>query len=270
MPYSPQSHQQLLDLLYRQRQLPLTDVIALFASNDGKPDLRETEYVINALRRGNSLSVREGEGAEFTGFNPRHLKAPEGVTLVLANPADLEADTGASFQREPMPADWDGDEPNERFVYWQDKIAMRLIGDVDEAPALAQRMLAFVQYFACHLVARRFDRVAELFSRALTSKFTAESLNQQLRQLEADWGALEHFTNVELQTLYCGTDAGTKLFTEMKLPKGIKREQRRGEASFQLAGLHTPSGVPLTTCNVYLAVVEEDGMLKVCDVRWGE
>lgn len=270
MPYSPLRHKKLLELLCEQRQMPLVDAIALFDDDKGNPDLEAAEHAIRFLEGSDTLLVRQGDADELSGFNSDCLEAPEHYWLVLNNLAGLETDACSSVEPLLVPAEWDAPEPNEQFVYPQAQYALRVIGDLDGAAALTERVRAFVHFFACNLLLRRFDKLESLLSLHIRAKNSAAVLEGKLLELEQEFGPLEFFDRLELQTIYSGNNAGQKLFTEMKLPKGVSRDDRRGEAVFQLVGLHTPGGVALQQCPVYLAVIEEAGMLKVCHLRWGE
>lgn len=270
MPFSYTLQQRLVNLLYTRREVPLVDVLAVFSAGDDQSEVEAVRHAIGELSAGEAIQIRYLPDGNLGWFNDACLLRPHQYTLILNSPGEIEVAAVAGREQQLVPAGWDGAEPGEQYVYVENPIALRVVGDLDGAAALAERVRAFAHYFACQLLARRFSGVESLFCQSVRTKNAANTLEKRLLDLEQAYGSLQFCDRIELQTVYCGRGAAQKLFTEMKLPDGVEREVRRGEAVIHLASVHTPNGVAMVTCPLYLAIIEEDGVFRVCESQWGD
>lgn len=62
---------------------------------------------------------------------------PHQYALVLSSPGEIELAAVAGRELQRVPAGWDGAEPGEQYVYVENPVALRVVGDLDGAAALS-------------------------------------------------------------------------------------------------------------------------------------
>jgi hypothetical protein len=144
-----------------------------------------------------------------------------------------------------------------------------IYGEIENCMIQYERLRAFTNMVAQHLVGRRFDKVSSKFSEHVSSKFTPEFIENKFVEKEKTYGKFDFFDRVEIQSIYSGKDRDKKYFDDEKLPKGIKRSQRVGTAFFQLLSDYTPNGVSHWDYTVSVSVIEEEkDLFKLYDLKY--
>ncbi len=268
MPYTAIRHRQLLAMLVNNTSVPLTEVIDCFADSKGRADLAAVDEALQFLDVGDSYYLFKKGSTEPLYLSDELLENPEDYSVVLTGLEGLEINMSEDFENLLDDSELSEDGPNEFYAEIKDREGLRIIGEPDGATNLAERIRAFTHYFGFHLAARKFDVVESLLSDHIRETHSAAELEAKMVSLEKQYGPFDYFDHVELITLYNGENADHKTDNEMKLPQGASRQARRGEARFRLVAMHTPNGIMLHDYTVYLAIIEEAGRFKVCDIRW--
>jgi hypothetical protein len=143
---------------------------------------------------------------------------------------------------------------------------VHIIGDIEQGVRMREQLYFFGQRLGKQLLNSEFDRVcSSLFE---NRKLEKDKFIADFRESSEVSGQYE-FSEVEVGSAYAITDGDQKVFDEMKTPKGVKREQRRGQITIRLASMFTPNGIPLWYDELQLDVISnEKGLLKVSRYNW--
>lgn len=255
------------EALLVRRSMPLAEVLTYFQKKNGKPDLEWASQFLYLIHQGGALVVEDAVGQQHP-FASECLSEAENYSLVLNDVAVLDsyvpngylALAELSFPVESTPP--------EVYCALQYHSVFRVVGVRDGAADLAEKIRAFTQYFAYQMSTGNATKAAGFFSSLISDKNTAPLLQERLSEFEAGYGAISHFDQITIHTVYNGKGRNKKLFREMALPKGADRDQRRGESEFLLVGMHTPSGAMLSSVRLSLGVIEELGVLKIANINW--
>ena len=144
----------------------------------------------------------------------------------------------------------------------RDQVAVH--GDMTLAPAVMHRLEGFAYFVANLIVQRRYDELSNLYWDSSKEENTPEGLTAYFNSTESKHGKIELFNNVRVSRVYAGKEGAKKHFDEMKLPKGVKRDQRVGIANFNLASSITSNGIPRWALDVYFEAIQNDtGEMKI-------
>ncbi len=141
----------------------------------------------------------------------------------------------------------------------------------DKALCLTQyeRLRSYTNMVAQVLLSRNFERFSSLFCEQVSSKYTMEYLSDKFNTFEQRAGGFEFFDRVGVGSVHAGHGLKLKDIGDIKIPKGMKKEQRIGESFFQLNGDHTPNGLSEALNVVRIAVMEaSNGCFKIFDIKF--
>lgn len=145
---------------------------------------------------------------------------------------------------------------------------LRIVGDVAGATRLAERLRAFTHLFALELVAGRHESLAGRFSARAAKGQNLSTMLQRIANIETEYGTFEAFDHVSVVKVFCGDVSGVvEPLAHMDLPKGVGRDEQRGQTEFTIASVMTPDGGMVYDYSIQLDVIEEDGRFRVIDAR---
>ena len=148
----------------------------------------------------------------------------------------------------------------------RDQVAVH--GDIELAPAVMHRLEGFAYYVANLIVQRRYDDLSGLYWDSSKEENTPDGLAAYFSSTESKHGKIELFNNVWVSRVYAGIEGAKKHFDEMKLPKGVKRNQRVGVANFNLASSITGNGISRWVLDVYFEAIQNDkGEIKITNMN---
>jgi len=82
-------------------------------------------------------------------------------------------------------------------------------------------------------------------------------------------GDYELFEVKEIGCAYSPTGGHHQVFEEIKIPKGVGRDQRRGQLNLSWSSMFTPNRLPLWSDELQLDIIGDDrNLFKVCNYRW--
>ncbi|MFB1490337.1 MULTISPECIES: hypothetical protein [unclassified Thiocapsa] len=109
------------------------------------------------------------------------------------------------------------------------------------------------------------DRIHGVFSSRATKGQTLDTLLTRIANLEKQLGPFDYFDHVEVIAVYNGDVADVDASAHMRLPKGVHRDEQRGDARFQIISVRTPNGMFVNEYTVSLAIIEEEGFFRIVD-----
>nr|WP_315482157.1 hypothetical protein [uncultured Undibacterium sp.] len=253
--------------LLTRKKIPLPEVLTFFINKNGKHDSKWASQFILEIHGGDALCLIDQNGNELS-FSESCFQNAEQYTLAIKDMAALDshvqsgylifADLGLSVEEIPP----------ESYCALQFSPMLRIVGDKVGAESLVERIRAFTHFFAHQLSIKRIAVAANFLSSAIVEINNEAQLSEKIGKLEAIYGELSFFDRVTVNTVYHGKGRDKKLFREMDLPKGMRRDLRRGESEFHLVGMHTPSGSMIHAVRISLGIIEENGLLKIASIAW--
>lgn len=268
MPTMPKDAKCFLELLAQRKELPFVEVLALFADKRGKTRRDAAAALLNHLWVEDLFVLLDHEGALVSWNDDGPWLQPEGHTLKLVGFGGKDANIARGFADRIDESDITVVTPGYVWAGLIRRDNLRIVGDRSGATALAERLRAFTHVFALELVAGRHDSLAGRFSSRATKEQTLATMLQRLANIETDYGPFESFDHVSVVKVFCGDVSGVvESLAHMDLPKGVRREEQRGQTEFKILSALTPDGGMVYDYSVQLDVIEEDGRLRVIDAR---
>jgi hypothetical protein len=266
MPATPKESKKFMMLLIEKKTLPFGEALSIFADKQGKFNRDNVAVVLNMLSAENCFSVLNKKGDEVWIDNVI-FDSPEDYTLRFNSIAGFETSVASGFSDWIDPNNVNEIAPNYVWATMQRREQLRIAGDQQDAPELAERIRAFTHQFAFHLVTGQHERIAGLFSTRAAKGQTLETLLTRIANLEKEFGPFDYFDHIEVISVFNGDVADVTASAHMKLPKGVHRNEQRGLSRFQIISVRTPNGMFIHEYTVSLSIIEEDGFLCVCDAK---
>ncbi len=269
MAANPKEQKEVLDWLVRHGSCDLTKVLETFFSQSKKPNLQAAVIALRTLQGEGVFEVVDSNDTDAGGLSIKEdmFNEPERYQLrlrgFLANDANI-----SSMNKMEVGEDVEEIEPYYNMVTLKDYDVVNFVGDIQDCIVTCERLRAFTQYFASLLIRRELETAAQLFSSTVSDKFSVQWFEEKFTNLEAIYGRFDFFDHLRVFSVYAGEGSDKNFFDEIKLPKGVKRSARVGESSFKLVSVYSPNGVAIYDYTVSIAVIEEDGSLKICDCNW--
>ncbi len=217
---------------------------------------------------GNLIQAREEKTGEVYDQFSKAIESPKDYCLIIQ-------DVEAAEDKRAETSDWKavpGSETviDEGLVNYDVRAQkdVLVIGDLEKGMLMYERIRAFTQFIATRLFNRDFTCVQEYFHSSWTSKAGTAGLQERYMSLEEEHGGFELFDEVKVLSVYAGEGSDRKVFEEIKLPKGLKRAQRRGSSIFKLISRVTPNGMPLLHADVFMEIISEDGAFKIVNIEF--
>lgn len=265
MATTPKENKQFLDRLINARSLSFGDAIAVFANRQGKINRDAVEATLNHLWIENLFVLHDASGNEASWMDDDPYDNQSDYTLKFVGVAGKENNFSKQYASRLREDDVAEIEPKHCWARMELSERLRIFGDRADAPLLAERIRAFTNFFAFHLMAKNHERIDGLFSTRSAKGQTLSTLLDSIAKVEKQYGPFEHFDHVEVISVYSGDISGVSASAQMKLPKGVKRSEQRGESKFQIVSVCTPNGVFVDEYTVGLSIIEEDGLFRIVD-----
>lgn len=264
MPYTPKENKAFLDRLVAEREIPLSVVFAIFSGPKGRIRRDALEPTLLQLQLGELFALLDADDKEVWWEDP-----------VFERPGDYRVRFNGIAGRESLIAREYCDRVDSERVtviapdyIWAEMRRpepLRIVGEQNGASVLAERIRAFTHQFAFHLVTGQRDRIHGMFSTRAAKGQTLDTLLTRIANLEKEFGPFDYFDHVEVIAVYNGDIAAVDASAHMKLPKGVHRNEQRGDARFQIISVRTPNGMFINEYTVSLAIIEEDGLFRIVD-----
>lgn len=264
---NPIFQKSFLEKLYATGFLTLAEAMALL-SPAKTPKLDELSAALQFLWTEDLFSIHSKNSDEELWLEKPMLKQADDYLISLKSIISKDRNIANGCKGKILSSDID---QFSDFYCWagvKPKGFLKIRGEKDEAPLLAERVRAYAQYVASLLLRRNFTAVSALFAPAVAGKFSADILQQTLDNLEKDYGSFDYFDRVEVMGVYCENHLNAETSDLMPVPAGIAPEQRCGEASFKLVSVYTPNGMPIHGVTVLIDIISEGDRLQLADMRW--
>lgn len=262
MPTSPKETKRLLELLIARKTLPFQEALDILANKNGKLNLPAVMERINWLWVEDCFTLVNKQGEEVSWNEDAPYQSPADYTLHFKSIAGKDHMNARMFCGHPDKNDVSEVSPGYVWATVQYRDQLRIMGEQEGAVELAERIRAFTHQFAFLLVTGQHEKLAGLFSSRAEKGLDA--LLTRIANIEKEYGAFDYFDHVEVFQVFNGDFAKAKSISHMELPKTIKRNEQRGQATFQIISARTPNGMYVHDYTVRLDVIEEEyGFLKV-------
>lgn len=264
MPYTPKENKIFLVRLIAERSLPFEEVIGIFADAKGRISRSKLEAVLTTLWVEDTFVLIDRDGREASWKQDAVYDSPADYVIKFQSIDGKENSLAARFQDRIDEQDVTEIEPGYCWAGVKRREPLRIYGRPADAMLLAERIRAFTHYFAFHLVSRNYAKIEELFSNDPRRGHIFDDFANRVANVEKEYGPFEHFDHVEVMSVNTGDTADSGGSEAMKLPAGVERGQRSGEATFQIISVYTPNGMFVNEYTVQLQIiVEEDGFFRV-------
>ncbi len=264
----PAQQKALLDALITRGELRLDEALALLARRGKAPSVQAASHVLNFLWNENLFRIVHVPTGETVWVDEAIFAHPADHVLQLIGIDDKET----LLAREHAPRIIEGKVNVLSDGYcWADyegRDFVKILGDPAAAMPLFERIRAFTHRFGWLLASRRFDEAAVHVCEALRGTWTADTLRQKIETLEQEYGTFECFDRVVVDGVYAEGQVSVNISNQMKLPKGVTRAQRRGEARFELVSVSMPCGVSIHRVDVRIAIIEEARRFRICLIEF--
>ncbi len=264
MPNTPQEDRRFYKLLRERQSVGFDEVLAVFTDRKGKLNLARTREQLNFLWVEDVFTLL-GPAGEVVSWNEeapyrepaRYRLRFDGFEGLERNRASQNTDTLTEIT-EVLPG----------FVwaYPQRRRELRVLGDQAAAAVLAERLRAFTQQFAFHLVTGQHALIAGQFSSRAAKGQTLETLLTRIANLEKEYGPFDYFDRVMVTMVFSPPFAPVK---EKQLREDFPREipdtDLRGHSEFEIVSVRTPNGMRVHEMTVMLRIVEEAGFFRIAD-----
>lgn len=272
MPTTPKEDKRFLELLISRKTLTFDEALAVFANKNGKINREAVIAVLNGLWIEDTFTLLNQAGEEVSWMDGEPFDSPSEYTLRFNGIAGKENKFAGRFCDRIDPSGITEIAPGYVWATMKRQEPLRIVGECktgyvgeETAALLAERIRTFTHQFAFHLVTGHYDRIAGLFSPRAAKGQTLETLLTRIRNLEKEFGPFDYFDHVEVVAVYNGDVADIESSAHMKLPKGIHRNEQRGQSRFQIISVCTPNGMFVHEYTVSLDIIEEDGFFRICD-----
>lgn len=264
MPYTPKENNQLLGRLVAEGEMPLSAVFAIFGDPKGRIRRDALEPTLLQLQLGELFTLLDAEGGEIW-WEDEVFERPEDYRIRFNGIAGRESLIAKEFCDRIDAERITGIAPGYVWAEMRRREPLRIVGEQEGAAVLAERIRAFTHQFAFHLVTGQHDRIRGLFSNRAAKGQTLDTLLTRIANLEKEFGPFDYFDHVEVIAVYNGDVASVDASAQMKLPKGVHRNEQRGDARFQIISVRTPNGMSVNEYTVSLAIIEEAGFFRIVD-----
>ncbi len=267
----PKQHKAFLQQLQAHKQLSLADVMAIFKANASSTssDVTATdmEQALYFLQVEDLFVIKTQDGQQEVDIEADLFKDPENYILAFNNFIYKDINIAEDYCAAVDESSLEQDEAGEYYIELRPYTQLKVVGNLAEAANLHERIRAYTQYFASNLVRKNFTLLSTMFAEQIAQKHSETWLSEYWGALEQDYGTFDYADHIEVISVYVGEAGAKKCFGEMALPEGVNRDARRGEARFQAVSVCTPNGMSIHGCNIYLAIIEQAGLFKVCNIH---
>lgn len=265
---SPAKQKRFLECLLAERNMPFSRVIELLGEGKGKKMQAVVSEALNFLWPENLFSIRALDSDEEIWISDELFASPDNYCLEF-NTLEGRDNSGASpYQASICSDDIHPRSEQHRWVGLKQREWLTIVGDMENATLLAERVRAFTQYFAFCLTSRDYGKAEQFLSLAIRQQVPATALAAKMEQIDSEYGRVDFFDHVNVISVYSGNQAHITVNDQLKLPAGVRPEQRRGEASVKLISVYTPTGIAIHTNTLTLGVIEEEGFFRISSLDW--
>lgn len=264
MPYTPKENKQFLERLVAEREIPLSAVFTIFAGPKARIRRDALEPTLLQLQLGELFKLLGTDGKEVW-WDDAVFERPGDYRIRFNCIAGRESLIAREYCDRVDSERVTGIAPGYIWAEMRRPEPLRIVGEQEGAAVLAERIRAFTHQFAFHLVTGQHDRIRGLFSSRAAKGQTLDTLLTRIANLEKEFGPFDYFDHVEVIAVYNGDVASIDASAHMKLPKGVHRNEQRGDARFQIISVRTPNGMFVNEYTVSLAIIEEEGFFRIVD-----
>lgn len=266
MPNTPREAKRFYEQLSAHQQMPFDEVLAIFADKKGKPHLARTREQLNALWVENLFTLLgpDGEAVSWNEEAPylepaRYTLRFDGFSGLECNQASMNVDALTEITEVS---------PGHVWAYPQRRRELRILGDQAGGAVLAERLRAFTQQFAFHLVNGQHALIAGLFSGRAAKGQTLDTLLTRIANLEKEYGPFDYFDRVMVTMVFSPPFAPVKEKLHREdFPREIPDTELRGHSEFEIVSVRTPNGMRVHEMTVSLRIIEEDGFFRIADAQ---
>ena len=267
---SPAEQKAFLDALFARGALPFEDVVLLLGRRGKSPPFAALSQALEFLRNERLFRIVHAETGQEVALDEAVFAQADRHALHLLGIEEKECLMAREHAPRIIADKVDVIEDKHRWASVEARNFVKIVGDPEMAMPMVERIRAFTHRFAWLLACRRFEAAAGLISGSIREAWTAEGLRLKIESLEKDYGEFECFDRIEVEGVYCGDQAGVNILNQMKLPKGIKRAQRRGEGRFELVSVSTPNGLAIHCVDVRIAIIDESQRFRICGLTFAK
>lgn len=268
MPTSPKDAKRFLERLELLKEVPFAEVLALFADKRGKTRRDSASALLNHLWVEDLFVLVDQDGASVSWNDDQPWARPDLHTLRFVGFAGKDANLASQRSDRIDPSDLNEIVPGYVWAGLIRRDSLRIVGDPAGATGMAERLRAFTHRFALELVAGRHEALAGRFSLRAAKGQTLSTMLERIANIEAEYGPFEWFDHVSVVKVFVGDVSGVgEAIAHMDLPKGVRRDEQRGQTEFTIASVTTPDGGTIYEYSIQLDVIEEEGRLRVIDAR---
>lgn len=266
MPNTPREAKRFYELLPTREHLPFDEVLDIFADRKGKLNLARVKEQLNFLWVEDVFTLLgpDGEAVSWNEDAPyleaaRYTLRFDGFSGLECNKASMNVDTFTEITEIS---------PGYVWAYPQRRHELRILGNQAGAAVLAERLRAFTQQFAFHLVTGQHALIAGLFSGRAAKGQTLDSLLTRIANLEKEYGPFDYFDRVMVTMVFSPPFAPVKekLLRE-DFPADIADDELRGQSAFEIVSVRTPNGMRVHEMSVSLRIIEEHGAFRIADAQ---
>lgn len=262
MPTSPKDTKRLLELLIERKTLPFQEALDILANKNGKLNLPAVMERMNWLWVADTFTLLNAQGEEVSFNEDTPYQSPADYTLYFNSITGRENANANIYCDYRDKNDYAEVEPGCIWSTMQRRDQLRIMGDLEGAETLAERLRAFTHQFAFLLATGQHEKMLTLFSSRAEKNLDA--LLTRIANIEKEFGPFDYFDHVEVPIIFNGKFSTKKSLVHMDLPKTIKLEEQRGTGMFQIVSARTPNGMYVHDYTVRLYIIEEEyGFFKV-------
>lgn len=270
MPINAHTQNEFIQRVYRERRVPMTEVVALFYKNPAKANLNNVRAILNRYTAdGVNGEIRIVDHSSGEAVFPRVITAEniENLSVDFNGLAAAEADRVELHPCRVLACDQEDMNEHELALALSDFV--QLFGSPENAHRQHKRLLLFANYLGQIIVRRQFDRLSALCWDPEDPAHTPEALAATVEKHEKTEGRFELFVDPKVLVMYFGEGSGKKFFDDMKPPKGARRDQRAGMLQVDLVSEFTPNGIPAWTFTFIAEVMETElGEFRIARMQW--
>jgi len=264
-----QEQKSFLNKLFREKKIEFSEAIGLLGQT-----LKEGQDAcwtcFQTYSHGFELFViRNKETGKWVGKAKEAFAHPENHVIVVEDWEEGELELSQKY-------DWLLDQQNkyELGPDWHNQGLLRhslvqIVGDLDQGLQVYEHLIHFSEWLCTKLMQRDFDFVKNrLYEHGAN---TWVNFIDEYTRLDKKLGGFETFSVEGASAVYSPEGGDQKIEDEIKLPKGVERNQRRGSVSIHFYSLLTPNGVPMINTELQIDLIRDvDQLLKITAYRFIE
>lgn len=264
-----QEQKHFLKKLFQDKEMELTDAISLLSQS-----LKQGEAFcwtcFQSYSHGFELFViRNKTTGKWVGKAKEAFAQPENHVIVVEDWEEGELGLADQYN-------WVKDANNlqtvNEYLSFQGLLRhdyVKISGDIDQGIQVREQLIHFGEWLGMRLMLRDFDGLINRIYQHSSHSWL--SFIDEFTLLDKKMGGFETYAVDSVSEVYSPEGGDQKVDGEMKLPKGVERNQRRGSVSIFLRSMLSPNGVPFFHTELQIDIIRDaDQLLKITTYRFIE